>query len=285
LNITENTYRNIQELKSNPPLADIYFAGSDQIWNPSLPNGNDPAFFLNFAPSNAIKASYAASFSISELNQTVFPFMKQMLSSFHHISVREKSGLRILESLGISGGTLVSDPVFLLDESHWQSMCNYPVGEKYVFVYDQENNASIKEAAKALAKAKNLRIFAISGLYPKFYAHKRINNAGPIEFLGLIKNCDYCLTNSFHCMAFSLIFKKQFFLFKRNHENVNSRMLDLLSYLDLEDRVYSGETDITTTDDIDYVPVREKIEKLVCRSKSYIGTVLNSENKAQSKKP
>ena len=37
------------------------------------------------------------------------------------------------------------------------------------------------------------------------------NGIGPREFLGLIKNAEYVITDSFHAIAFSIIFNKVFF--------------------------------------------------------------------------
>jgi len=66
LHLTQR-YNSFQELLNNPPEADIYFCGSDQIWNTQIKNGLDPAFYCDFAPMKATRASYAASFSISQI--------------------------------------------------------------------------------------------------------------------------------------------------------------------------------------------------------------------------
>lgn len=42
-------YKTFDELKNNPPEADLYIAGSDQIWNTMMENGKDPAYYLQFA--------------------------------------------------------------------------------------------------------------------------------------------------------------------------------------------------------------------------------------------
>lgn len=59
-------YKTFDELKNNPPEADLYIAGSDQIWNTMMENGKDPAYYLQFV-KNGIRATYAASFSVSEI--------------------------------------------------------------------------------------------------------------------------------------------------------------------------------------------------------------------------
>lgn len=88
-----------EELKQNPSVADIYVAGSDQIWNTGSMNGRTPGYYLDFG--SAKKISYAASFAVSKFEDEWKPFVKQMLSHFDHFSVREKTGLKILQDLGI----------------------------------------------------------------------------------------------------------------------------------------------------------------------------------------
>ena len=274
LRVTSTKYQSIEELKTDTPIADIYFAGSDQIWNTGSPNGKDPSFFLDFVPEDKVKASYAASFSVSEIASEYVDFVKSKLITFDFISVREKTGLNILKSLGIEHGCTVMDPVFLLEKANWKELAQPQANEKYIFVYDQENNQEIKKAALRLAKLYNLRIYAIESLYPRPYADRKIKDAGPEEFLGLIKNCEICITNSFHCIAFSLIFNKKFYLFKRTHQKVNSRMLDLLDDLGLNDRIGNDYQDELSMDEINYQAVNEIIEQKRQSSINYISRVI-----------
>ena len=119
---TTQQWHNIQDLQINPPIADLYIAGSDQIWNTSFPNGNDASFYLDFGAAKR-KISYAASFATLELKEGSEKFVQEKLSNFDAISVRESSGLNILQSLGFSG-ELVVDPVFLLPKENWATFDN-----------------------------------------------------------------------------------------------------------------------------------------------------------------
>ena len=274
LRITSQRYSNNEELKKDIPMAELYFAGSDQIWNTDSKNGRDPAFYLDFAPKSAIVASYAASFSTSHINSDYFSFVKEKLQKFNFISVRESTGLEILQSLGIENGVHVLDPVFLLKKEQWSELATTKSKDKYVLVYDQENNASIKSAALYLAKKRNLKIYAFKGLYPKRYADRKVVDSGPKEFLELIKNCEVLLTNSFHGTAFSILFEKEFYVFKREHEKVNSRMVDLLNMFDLNDRLVDKEITFSESDAIDYGILLLKIDNVRRTSYDYIHTVL-----------
>ena len=275
LQLTANTYQTFESLKDNPPLADIYIAGSDQIWNTSYENGKDPSFYLNFAPSNKIKASYAASFSISELDSAIKPQVKDWLSNFNFISVRENTGLKILDDLEILNGEEVVDPVFLLDKEDWNNITPPKnVKGKYILIYDFEQNPEIKRLAMDISKTKDIQIVSVTDYIKIKYSDVVINNAGPLEFLSLIKHCDYFLSNSFHGTVFSIIFNKEFFVFNRMKQKVNSRMVDMLDVLNLSDRLIADCYN-KWDNKIDYNIVSQKIGQKILSSKSYISTILH----------
>jgi len=252
----------------------VFLAGSDQIWNVLHDYGKDPAFYLDFVPMKSVRASYAASFSISQIPVEYKDLIKSKLAKFDAISVREKSGLKILDDLKITGGNVVMDPVFLLDRRSWELLASSNETEKYILIYDQENNSLIKKSAIKLSKMMKLKIYAIESLYPMIYAEKKIKNIGPLEFLGLIKNCEILLTNSFHGTAFGILFQKEFFTFKRIHEKVNSRMIDLLETLHLSDRLVDQPIDNFNAKKIDYQYVSTLLSYEIQHSKEFIEHVL-----------
>ena len=227
LPLTERVYHTIADLRSFPPEADMYIAGSDQIWNTSFKNGTDPAYYLDFGDATVRRESYAASFATEEILPSAIPFVKENLKRFDKITVREKSGLRILEKLGFQGEQK-DDPVFLLSKDEWSEMCDVTgQGKQYVLVYDFFSDPGIKKKAKEVARQKKLPIFAICPRY-QWYAAKNFATAGPCAFLSLIKNAACLVTNSFHGIAFSMIFDKPF-VFVERPDGLNERMKELLS--------------------------------------------------------
>ena len=107
-------YDSFAALCAEPPPADVCLAGSDQIWNTLFPNGRDPAFYLQFAPAGVTRASYAASFAMDAVDPAWAERQRAWIGALDYVSVREPSGLALLEQLGITGGEAVMDPVFLL---------------------------------------------------------------------------------------------------------------------------------------------------------------------------
>lgn len=272
LKVTEKRYISNDDLKANIPQADVFFAGSDQIWNPTFNNGKDPAFYLDFVPDNKIKASYAASFSVNEIPDELKAVTKGYLENLDYISVREKSGVDILNSLGINNSYQVLDPVFLLDKQEWEKLCFDISTDKYILVYDFDNSELVKEIAQKIAKEKNLKIYSV---FNNSYSDKCFYDEGPIGFVSLVKNADFVISNSFHATAFSLIFEKDFVVVNRK-ENLNTRMYDLTKSLGIENRLICDANDVDYNENIDYKSVKEKLNEQISYSKKYLDRVLTN---------
>ena len=260
---TEQKWSSSEMLMHDPPKADLYLCGSDQIWNVLYEAGRDPVFYLEFVKEGK-KASYAASFSFLDLPKEHFVRIQRSLQKFDAVSVREWQGKELVKKMGVDA-TWVLDPVFLLSVSEWDSLINRKeilsyepcdIKEKYLLIYDFEGNAKLKEFAINYSRRHNLKIFAITDRFPLRYADKNFKNAGPVDFIRMIKGCDCFISNSFHGTAFSIIFHKPFFVFNREKAKVNSRMQSLLQLFGLEDRIVVDENEKSYS--IDW----EKIDKI-----------------------
>ena len=272
LKVTKKRYISNSELKNNPPEADIFICGSDQIWNSKFNNGKDPAFYLDFAPQGKIKASYAASFATDRIEESVRDITKERINKLDYIGVREISALNILEDLGIDNGIQVMDPVFLLSKETWLNMA-YEVDkkQKYIFVYDFDGNELIKEIALKVAKKKSLKIYTV---FKSDYSDKVIKGMGPIDFISYIKNAEFVISNSFHGTAFSIIFEKQFIVVNRKEE-INTRMRDLLTILKIENRLINENYNFDLINkNIDYTVVNRAIKLKVKSSKEYLENII-----------
>lgn len=269
LTLSHKRYDSSEAIERDCPLANLYIAGSDQIWNTLFPNGKDPAFYLDFVKRNGRKISYAASFATDRIHDGHDEFVKEKLRNFDAISVRESSALRLLSELGRDDGQLVCDPVFLLTSDEWRKLIPKAENNKaeYIFVYDCERSQTIRNVAEELRRRTGLKIFTVSGTYGK-YADIDLSLGGPLEFLQLLSGARYVIANSFHALAFSIIFEKDFFIINRS-EGINARMRDFLSYLGLSERLISGSEEMIL-EKIDYSVVRSLKNKLVDNSKSFL---------------
>mgnify|MGYP002852244157 CR=1 FL=1 len=270
LPVTETLYHCNDELISNPPIADVYVAGSDQIWNTEL--RQDAAFYLNFGGNSVRKVSYAASFATASLKQGTEAFVKMQLSNFDRIGVREESGLRILESLGFEGALTV-DPVFLLSAEHWSTVADTEGSdEDYILVYDFERVGPIEKVVKRMSRLCGCPVYSI-GFEGKSYTSRDYVRCGPQTFVSLIKNARCVLSNSFHATAFAMIFNKRFFVVNRT-DGLNVRMSDLLSRYGLQDRLIDvSVSDEGLREEINYDKVQTLLTDDIARSKQYLGEI------------
>lgn len=271
LKLTSKRYHSNEELIAELPDADLFICGSDQIWNPLFQNGKDAAFFLNFVPENKKKVSYAASFAVETISESDKIRMQQWLRKFDAISVREKSGLFILESMGLKG-KCVCDPVLLLNREKWDSIIQSFDSEKYLFMYDFDSSAFVMEVVQRIAKERNLKIYSF---FESPIADKVLKNLGPQEFLGVIKNADVVLSNSFHATVFSVIYHKEFYVIERD-EAINTRMKDFLTLLGLEERLISKEILKILNREVNWKNVDEQLILVIEESKEYLRKISSS---------
>ncbi len=267
---TKKKYTTNFELKQNLPQAEAYICGSDQIWNSFFQNGKDPSFYLDFVPEGKLKISYAASFAIETLEEDIKPFVKEKVERLNKISVREASGVEILNGLGINEVVQVLDPVFLLPSTFWEGnfVENIPDNKDYIFIYDFDSNKQIEVIAKKLSKEKGCQIVTVNKNIK--YADKNFYLDGPEKFLTLMYNAKYILTNSFHSVAFSLIFKKNFLVFNRS-EKINTRMKDLLTSVRASNLLLKQDDfDYREIEEINYKVIDVILEEKIKMSKLFL---------------
>lgn len=276
--LTPTKYYSSEQLQNNPPEADVYIAGSDQIWNTFCENGIEPGYYLDFGEKNHLirRISYAASLATSSIKPGCEIFVKAQLQKFNAISVREHTGAKLLENLGINNVSVVLDPVFLLEKEEWRTLAKkgktYGLQpDSYILVYDFLGNDDMLIAfVKNYAKLRSLQIVSINDFSLREYADININNAGPLEFLSLIDNAACVVASSFHATAFSVIFEKEFYIFTLRGHNNSSRMQDFLDMLHLGRRFNATTID---ADNINW----QNIESLLRDKKAAsVGYLVNS---------
>lgn len=268
LPVTNRRYTSNEDLKVNLPKADVYFAGSDQIWNCFFQNGRDPAFYLDFAPENSVKASYAASFATEDIQEEWKTKVKKWISGLDAISVRESSGVEIVKCMGIESAVQVLDPVFLLDDSQWSAIEKQVVGtEKYLLLYDFDKNPELLAFSKSIAQKNGWKVYSV--LYRE-NCDRCFDQEGPQAFINLIHHAEFVVSNSFHATAFSIIFERPFAVFNRT-EKINTRMRDLVFELGVDDRIALDANWNPTQ--MDYTQVRKRLQTAIEFSKSYISNV------------
>lgn len=222
--------------------------GSDQIWNPTH---IDYTFLLDFSPEHINKISYAVSLGVQEFPNEHKNNYISLLQHFDAISVREDSGLMLLNDFGIKSSVHV-DPALLLNVEEYRKISHSleNVNQKFIFCYFLKTNNEYKTAIVEYAKSKGLDIVGISFNNDDYHWMKNVSFSGPREWLWLIDNAEIVMTNSYHATIFSIIFHTPFYSFLRflnkDHNSQNSRIEQLNKYFDIEKNII--DTDIMLPD-------------------------------------
>jgi hypothetical protein len=246
INISDRIYYSHYELINNPPLADVYIAGSDTVWD--FLNRNDieriiplcRAYFLDFGDPNTIRLSYAASINAVTVDKNILVTIKPFLEKFKYVTVREKESVNIFSSIGIENLEWVADPTLLLEAGIYRALYKQELIEKkkrkYCLLYkiNISNNFSIP-GLYSWAEKKDLDVIYIGEAQTDYY---KKTNATVYEWLSLIDNAECVVTNSFHGTCFSVIFRKNFAVFPLTGEfkNANIRFNSLFEILGIDAR-------------------------------------------------
>ena len=256
-------YSSRKAIQKHPPVFDIYVSGSDQIWNEFFTLHGEgkvtTAYYLSFCPKSK-KIAYAASFGFDSMNDEIQKIITPLLIEFNAISVRENSAKEILSKIGIQSEK-VCDPTFLLNKEHYVSLSNFRVKDNFIAKYILRKQTS---------KNNNL----IESIIDVMHCNKIIDiEMMTVEnWLGAIKEAHYCITNSFHCTVFSIIFHTPFYVIAENGKGsgMNDRLITLLNDLQLTNRIINSPYDIKHLEDIDWAVVDNKLNEIVKASKSFI---------------
>lgn len=222
---------------------DYYIVGGDQVWNPQWTDIN--FFFGNVYGRK--KIGYSCSAGKDHFTKHEKKKILKLIKNMDVVSVREHNFSELLSEEGINN-QVIADPVYLMTRDEWSEFSNdcYQLPEKYIFAYLLGEDEERRKIIKNFAKQNNMKIVSIPHVFRRYniadedFADVEINDAGPKEFVSLIKNADFVVTDSFHGTAFSLIFEKQFLNFSRFRSNdkrsLNVRLINILKEYGIEDR-------------------------------------------------
>lgn len=211
MQLTNKTYTSFNQIKAGDIKADSYIVGSDQVWNSQLSQGKlDPAYFLDYVTDVKNKIAFASSIGRTDVNENELKEMKNYLQEFQHISVREESAKKLLESAGVENVVNVLDPVFLLTKKDYEKFIKPVSYKKYLLIYSFEKNYVLQTLAFDIAEKLNLQIIEVGIFKSKYTCDIYVQNAGIEDFLSLMNNAEFVITSSFHGTAFSILLNKLF---------------------------------------------------------------------------
>lgn len=271
------------DLQSAPPVADAYLCGSDQIWSPTMiPIEEERAAWLNFGGSSVRRISYAASFGVSHLDETTRCRWTNYAKRFHAVSVREEEGVEIAATLGRSDAVWVPDPSLLLDSLDYDNLESASQRQEAPFIFSyflrSANNRLplfLKNAVQANMQMPCYEVYGTS-VHNLF----RGRTTSPCEWISNLRTSRFVITNSFHGLAFSIIFRIPFAI--SLHEGLlaekNVRVTSLLRAVGLEHRALSHinprQVEQLCRDEIDWRQVDARLGEYRERGLQFLSNAL-----------
>ena len=274
-------YSTAVDLRMNPPAAECYLTGSDQVWGPIGADSFDDNYFLSFVKDSEYKISYAASFGRSEQGEDVERKFKKLLCRYNCLLVREDSAVVRIRSMGLSAQQVL-DPTLLLDKNYWvekiqKEAKNPDIKEGYILAYQLHNNNRLGRYASLLAKKTGKKLIrASASLHQITREGHFVYCPNPFDFLKLILNADCMITDSFHGTAFAINLNTPFVeILPQN--GTNTRNISILKLTGLSDRVLIKDDDLSLFDKIiDFDEVNTKLKKERIMSETILNDILQN---------
>lgn len=242
-----------------------FITGGDQVfrWH------NHFNFLFDWVSGKKTLVSFSASFGVDSLGKIAIHYDKKAYAEkcfrrFDAISVREKSGVKILKkAFGISA-EVVLDPTMLLDAEEYQEIIDgefseVPAGE---FVVYYSLNDELREAL--YHPALTVPALADTGVFVDMMKNENGQYRSFGQWLNLLKNAQYVITDSFHGTVFAILFRKKFLTLARPFGG-DERLVYLFEALGIDKRRFLSVDRLASVDvsllnePIDYATVYEKL--------------------------
>ena len=258
-----------EAFKANWNDYDLAIAGSDQVWHGWEKGPLElPFYYLQFLPYDK-RIAYASSFGFKAFPEADVKQHKEGLSGMRMISCREESGCKLVKELIGKEVIHALDPTLLLSVADWRKLEKQATKfsktqEHYAFIYFLGKiTDEYKDCIKKKVEQKGIRnIIDFMN-----FKDREISKCNPSDFVQLIDKADYIFTDSFHAVSFSLIFNKEFTVFRRveqGMEEMFDRIEEILQSKGRLDCIYGGSKRSNTND----------FDNLYTKSMQYIDNAL-----------
>lgn len=238
---------------------DGFICGSDTIFCIDEFKGFVDGYYANYeCMKNGYSISYAASFGDAHFDEKTYAILNERLSNFKAIGLRENKMIPYVSAHTSVDVKRTIDPTLLLTKEDYEHIANKDrlESKKYLLLYARRYNKAMEEYAERLAKANNWEIVEISLRATNASKHRMYYEAGVEEFLSLVKQAEFVVTNSFHGIIFSVQYCKEFVAFSR--EQCDSKIQELFELFNISDRLFTSAND-SISNIIDYDKVHSNI--------------------------
>lgn len=286
IRLTNKTYYEYADFESETWDYDLVIVGSDQVFRIKFLKSRVGIFFLRFLPDTCRRVAYAASFGVDQwegegdalLTETV----GRDLAKFDAISVRESSGVDICRDTFGLEVTHTLDPTLLIGRGYFDAIVDRAQPKTEVADWSMhcisEDAYLVKEVptiARKYGKELKSIYFSVSRQWPM---PARVQFSSVPEWLAQIRDTkDLVITDSFHCVCFSILFEKDFIVFVSEAKGPG-RMMSLLGMLELKDRICTSRETLEAASGgvspINYTSVREKLAEARAKSFAFLQNAL-----------
>lgn len=278
LKLTTKIYTTENDFKDFTLDADVYCTGSDQVWNSIWNNGILYPLYLNFVPKSEVKIAFAASFGTKYLSQKEVEMTRELISEYSFISVRESSAKEILNNLyDYKNVTHIIDPTLILHGDIWRNFSTAKTFHKdYILIYNLNRDKKFDKYAQKLSQITGFKLLRLCTRYDQiFRIGKSVVIPEIFNFINLIDNAKYILTDSFHATAFALnlhtnpicIYPPEF----------SDRIASLLKLTQTEDRCVTDYNDFTILNrSVNFIKVDELFDRERSIAFDFLKNIYNS---------
>ncbi len=278
-------HRSFADFCASPTPCDCYICGSDQVWAvvSSEHRARMNYFFLSFVPEGKKRIAYAASLGADRFPEHMHAELEPLLAKFDAVAVREASGVDACREVGRADAVAVCDPTLLMPMDFWNQLADkgtFAWDENLLFCqqYRWKTEVDPASARRTLEQRLNLHARIPFSINP-LQCRGRHCSPTPYDWLNGIRSARGVLTNSFHCVIFSILFHKPFLVLalKGKYAAMNARFQALLERLGLSERLLSHASEDVVAKmsaPIDWEAVEAKLAQWRAESASFLTEAL-----------
>lgn len=260
LNLTRPYYSE-SELEQDPPEADVYVTGSDQVWNSIWNEGFEEPYYLAWVPQRRRRVAWSASIGREKLDDWEIEPMREALARYDAISLRESSGVRLVRELGFPEARLVLDPTLMLDRDGWSKIATLPQGAEgsYILSYQLGSGEEFAAHVSGLSKRMGLPVVKLNFTGIESTGGLDVEPVPAVtDFVGLILNAAYVVTDSFHATSFCLNLGTPFTSIAPGR--FSTRLSSVLELTGAEERMLGDYADLSLVDSpIDFAKAQGRL--------------------------
>lgn len=224
---------------------DLIIVGSDEIWKIDELRGFPNPYWLP-GTYGCKKYSYAASSrtDFSSLSNEVIEQIKNYLSDFEYIGVRDKVTKKFVERISGKEAFLNCDPTFAYDFNINKELGRWIIRNKFRVSSDKKCIALMLDNYQFFKEIVELYGGKFDFIPIHTYRYGASNSIlSPFEFVQVIAGADGLICNHFHGTVFALKGNTPFLSFEQRkiQDKQFSKIFDLLSKYGLEDHFHMLE--------------------------------------------